>query len=155
MPSAVGDLVLTTDGSALTGVYVGRPLDGVRLGDRCDEGPLGMACEQLAAYFAGELREFDVPLAPRGTRFQRRVWEAARRVPYGATTTYGALAERVGSPSAAQAVGAASARNPISIMIPCHRVTTSAGRSGGDAAGVERKRFLLALERQGGAGRSS
>jgi methylated-DNA-[protein]-cysteine S-methyltransferase len=115
-----------------------------------DDDPLLVeAARQLTAYFAGELQEFDLPLRPGGTAFQERVWAELRRVGYGQTATYGELAERLGlSKGASRAVGAANGRNPIGIVIPCHRVVGAAGSMSGYAGGVERKRLLLGLEQE-------
>lgn len=108
---------------------------------------LRMATEELAAYFAGELREFSLPLAPEGSPFDLRVWEALRRVPYGQTVSYAGLAELIGAPRAARAVGGANGRNRLMIVLPCHRVVASGGGLGGYACGLERKRWLLDHER--------
>jgi methylated-DNA-[protein]-cysteine S-methyltransferase len=102
---------------------------------------------QLEEYFAGERRNFDVRLAPEGTEFQRRVWSELVKIPYGQTISYGELASRVGNPNAARAVGAANGRNPISIIIPCHRVVGSSGRLTGYGGGLPVKVGLLELER--------
>ena len=108
--------------------------------------PLQETCaRQLAEYFAGARRVFDVPLRPRGTPFQQRVWAALRTIPYGETRTYGEIAAAVGSPRAARAVGGAIHRNPVLILIPCHRVVGRAGLTG-FRAGLEMKRLLLAAE---------
>lgn len=142
-----------TDG-VLSGLYMDvdnrhRP-PAASLG-RADERVLGAEVEQLAAYFAGELRDFDVPLALAGTPFQVAVWRALRSVPFGATVTYTGLAAMVGRDArAARAVGAANGSNPVSIIVPCHRVVGAAGGLTGYAWGVERKRWLLDWE----AGRS-
>ena len=122
---------------------------GREVGDRRDDDPLlAEAARQLSAYFAGELQEFDLPLRPGGTPFQERVWAELRRVGYGQTATYGELAERLGmSKGASRAVGAANGRNPIGIVIPCHRVVGAKGSLSGYAGGVERKQLLLRLER--------
>lgn len=113
---------------------------------------------QVTAYFKGERRAFDLPLAPRGTPFQRRTWRALLRIPYGTTVSYGDLARRLGSPGASRAVGRANATNPIAVVVPCHRVIGSDGTMTGYGGGVERKRRLLELERSraaaGPAGRS-
>lgn len=101
---------------------------------------------QLAAYFAGDLRAFDLPLHLEGTPFQRRVWAALCEIPYGQTVSYGELAARVGSPGASRAVGLANGRNPIAIVVPCHRVIAADGTLGGYGGGLERKRHLLDLE---------
>ena len=107
---------------------------------RCDE-----ARRQLDEYFAGKRRRFDLPLAPAGTDFQRRVWRALLEIPYGEAISYGELARRVGKPRAARAVGAANGANPIAIIIPCHRVVGASG-IGGYAGGLNIKRHLLSLE---------
>jgi methylated-DNA-[protein]-cysteine S-methyltransferase len=110
---------------------------------------LVQAARELAEYFAGDRRDFDVPVGPPGTPFQQAVWAELRRVPYGTTTTYGALAARLGSPGAVRAVGSANGRNPVAVLVPCHRVVGSDGNLRGYAGGVERKRALLDLERSG------
>jgi methylated-DNA-[protein]-cysteine S-methyltransferase len=107
---------------------------------------LAGAREQLSAYFAGELQEFTLPLAPDGTSFQRTVWSALQRIPFGATTSYGALAASLGVPGAARAVGSANRLNPLAIVVPCHRVIGSDGKLTGYAGGLERKSYLLAHE---------
>ena len=104
------------------------------------------AAAQLHAYFARDLREFDLPLAPRGTPFQRRVWAAVSAIPYGATATYSEIATEVCTPAARRAVGAANGRNPLPVIVPCHRVIGAAGALTGYGGGLERKRLLLALE---------
>jgi methylated-DNA-[protein]-cysteine S-methyltransferase len=121
------------------------------IGDRDDTDPLLVeAARQLRAYFARELKEFDLPLRPGGTPFQERVWEQLRLIGYGETATYGEIAARLGlNRGASRAVGAANGRNPIGIVIPCHRVVGVAGSLSGYAGGVERKQLLLQLERDG------
>lgn len=111
-----------------------------------DDAALAGAASQLGAYFAGELCAFDLPLAPRGTNFQQSVWRALRAIPYGETTTYAKIAERIGKPRAVRAVGAANGANPIPIVIPCHRVIGSSGSMTGFGGGIDVKRQLLALE---------
>jgi len=101
---------------------------------------------QLAAYFAGELMEFDLPLAPKGTDFQKGVWKALVEIPYGETRSYSEIAQRVGKPAAMRAVGAANGRNPIGIIVPCHRVIGSSGKLVGYGGGLPMKRMLLDLE---------
>jgi methylated-DNA-[protein]-cysteine S-methyltransferase len=101
---------------------------------------------QLDAYFAGELQRFELPLAPRGTEFQRSVWAALLEIPYGSTSTYSELAAAIGRPSACRAVGAANGRNPLAVVVPCHRVIGAAGGLTGYGGGLQRKRLLLALE---------
>lgn len=124
-------------------VSAGRPV-----GDRDDAHPLLVeAVRQLKAYFAGDLKEFDLPLDPQGTSFQRSVWDELRRVGYGETASYGEVARRLGmTPAASRAVGLANGRNPIPIVIPCHRVVGANGTLTGYAGGVERKQTLLDLE---------
>ncbi|MEU3269994.1 methylated-DNA--[protein]-cysteine S-methyltransferase [Saccharomonospora sp. NPDC006951] len=152
--SPLGPLTLVGDddragGVTLTGLYLERQLyrpGDDSFGERATE-PFGGVIEQLAAYFAGELTEFDVRLALRGTPFQRRVWAMLREIPYGGTVSYGRLAHRMGKPGAARAVGLANGKNPVSIIVPCHRVVGASGQLTGYGGGVERKRHLLALER--------
>lgn len=124
-----------------------RP-DGLPLGDRADDDPLlREAVRQLAAYFARELKEFDLPLAPVGTDFQVRVWTALQAIPYGEVATYGEVARGLGMTGhAARAVGLANGRNPIPVVIPCHRVVGASGALTGYGGGMARKQFLLELE---------
>ncbi|WP_375739580.1 methylated-DNA--[protein]-cysteine S-methyltransferase [Pseudomonas boanensis] len=103
-------------------------------------------CRQLDHYFSGRLRRFDLRLAPRGTSFQQRVWQALQSIPYGTTTSYGELAQRIGNPKSVRAVGTANGANPIAIIIPCHRVIGRDGSLTGYAGGLERKALLLKLE---------
>ncbi len=146
----VGELVVTSDGDSLTSVRFEEHAHIAPLAGRSqrDEraAPLAEAKRQLAAYFAGELRVFSLPLAPRGSDFQRKVWAALGEIPFGATSTYGALARRLGAPNHARAVGHANGRNPLSIFVPCHRVVGASGALTGYAGGVERKRWLLVHE---------
>ena len=109
--------------------------------------PFGEVIRQLNSYFAGELQQFDLPLAPAGTPFQLRVWEALRSIPFGQTISYGELARRIGQPTAVRAVGAANGRNPLPIVIPCHRVIGSDGSLTGFGGGLPAKKHLLALEK--------
>lgn len=104
------------------------------------------ASQQLDAYWAGELFDFDLPLAPGGTPFQNKVWAALRTIPYGKTASYGDIAKKIGSPTASRAVGAANGRNPIAIVVPCHRVIGANGTLTGYAGGLDMKRQLLAHE---------
>jgi methylated-DNA-[protein]-cysteine S-methyltransferase len=151
IPSPVGALLLTTNGMALTGIWF-EPHDQMDRWTRCmqrdDEHPVLLrACAQLAEYFAGQRREFDLPLAPAGTRFQLRVWDALRAIPYGRTTSYGQIARQIGLlPSASRAVGTANGSNPIPIIVPCHRVIGADGSLTGYGGGLDRKRLLLDLE---------
>lgn len=152
--SPVGPLTLVDEQGALAGLYMHEQKhlpDRSRLGDRDDRVQPALR-EQLPAYFAGELREFDVPVSLTGTPFQQAVWSALRRVPYGTTWTYADLAVALGRPTAVRAVGAANGRNPACLVVPCHRVVGSSGSLTGYAGGVERKAFLLDLERRVAAG---
>ena len=109
---------------------------------------LDRAAEQLAEYFAGTRSEFDLPLAPRGTPFQQRAWAALREIPYGTTISYGEQARRLGDPNKSRAIGAANGRNPIPIVVPCHRVIGTNGKLTGFAGGLDVKAWLLAHERR-------
>ena len=153
MNSPLGTLRLIGDGSVLTGILMeGEKHPPAGSADaRFDEAPFQSAREQLAAYFAGELREFDLPIEAAGTPFQRRVWRALLDIPYGDTESYGGLARRIGNPNACRAVGLANGRNPIPIIVPCHRVIGSDGSLTGYGGGIERKRWLLAHEARIGA----
>ncbi|MQY12573.1 Methylated-DNA--protein-cysteine methyltransferase [Streptomyces sp. RB5] len=154
--SPVGPLTLVADDDHLTGLYMTgqrhRPAEetfGVR-GDPADE-PFASAAAQLTAYFAGERTTFDLPLRLAGTEFQQRVWEQLRAIPYGETISYGELAERVGNPAASRAVGLANGKNPVGIIVPCHRVVGANGSMTGYGGGLERKRYLLGFESTGKA----
>lgn len=149
LPSPLGTLLLLGDGTALTGLYMPDQKHRPPLPPSCrrDDGAFREARAQLRAYFAGELRDFDLPLAARGSGFQQRVWSALRGIPYGGTETYGGLAARIGSARASRAVGLANGRNPIGIVVPCHRVIGAGGALTGYGGGVERKRWLLEHER--------
>lgn len=144
--SPVGHLVLTSDGSALTGVLFDADVDPSWSTTPC--AVLDRTAEQLGEYFAGARTDFDLPLAPAGTPFQRSTWLALREIPYAETINYGQLALRVGNPKAARAVGLANGRNPISIVVPCHRVIGADGSLTGYGGGLDRKRLLLDLERR-------
>jgi len=145
MDTPIGTLWLEANGAGLSAVAFQGPA-----GARSDDPLLREAEEQLRAYFAGELTRFELPLSPRGTEFQQRVWDAVAQVPYGETTTYSALAAAIGRPAACRAVGAANGRNPLAIVIPCHRVVGSSGGLTGYGGGLDRKRALLDLEAAGG-----
>jgi methylated-DNA-[protein]-cysteine S-methyltransferase len=146
MESPVGVLRLVSDGQALTSLLFDPPDEPV--GERDDANPvLAEARAQLEAYFAGDRKDFDLPLAATGTPFQQRVWAALREIGYGETATYGEIARRLGlPPGASRAVGTANGRNPIAIVVPCHRVIGSNGKLVGYAGGLERKERLLSLE---------
>jgi len=137
----LGTLWLSGDGGRLSGVAFAAARR-----TRSAEPLFAEAEAQLHAYFAGELERFDLPLAPRGTEFQRRVWDALGEIPYGSTTTYSGLAAAIGRPGACRAVGAANGRNPLPVIVPCHRVIGAAGALTGYGGGLERKRTLLDLE---------
>ncbi|GAB2995487.1 methylated-DNA--[protein]-cysteine S-methyltransferase [Amycolatopsis acidiphila] len=147
--SPIGELTLVADDQALIGLYFEghrrRPRLTAGLGPRTGEG-FEAPMAQLKEYFAGHRRTFDLELAPRGTPFEQRVWSLLTRIPHGQTRTYGELAAALGEPGAAQAVGNANGWNPISIIVPCHRVVGASGRLTGYAGGLARKRFLLDLE---------
>lgn len=146
-PSPIGDLLLMSNGRELTGLYAlpHKNAPAAEAMERRDELFAGVT-DQLDRYWRGELREFSVPVAPEGTPFQQRVWAALMDIPFGKTESYGRLAARIGAPGAARAVGGANSRNPISIVIPCHRVIGSTGVLTGYAGGLSRKEQLLALE---------
>ena len=146
--SPVGALTLVDEDGALAGVWMTdqRHLPGVEAAGHRDDTVLPQLREQLAAYWERQLRTFDVPLVKQGTDFQQIVWAALRRIPYGETWSYGRLAVEVGQPTASRAVGMANGRNPVGIVVPCHRVIGSTGSLVGYGGGLERKKFLLALE---------
>jgi methylated-DNA-[protein]-cysteine S-methyltransferase len=144
--SPIGAIRLIAREDTLTGVFMLKHKygpDGFPEEDRGRSPVLDEAARQLAAYFEGSLRDFDVPLAPEGSDFQRQVWDELLRIPFGETTSYLALAKRIGDARHVRAVGTANGRNPISIMIPCHRVVGSDGSLVGYGGGLERKRWLL------------
>lgn len=151
MGSPVGDLRIVERDGAVVAIEFSPfrpPADGRPLGEQSDDHPvLAEAVRQLRAYFDGELREFDLPLAPVGTDFQQRVWAALSQIPHGETASYGEVAARLGMTNAAsRAVGLANGRNPIPIVVPCHRVIGANGTLTGYAGGLERKQVLLGLE---------
>jgi methylated-DNA-[protein]-cysteine S-methyltransferase len=148
--SPLGRLLLSTDGEALTGIYMHSP-DGPAPEMRdwvCDAGAgaLPQTARQLEESFGGKRRDFDLPMRLAGTEFQRRVWQHLTDIRYGQTMSYGELARRVGNPKASRAVGLANGRNPIPILVPCHRVIGADGSLTGYGGGLERKRWLLAHE---------
>jgi len=149
LDSPIGELLLVGDGSAISGLYMQDGATGRAVEDGwiAAEGPFAEPRRQLDQYFAGDRTEFDLPLAPAGTPFQLSVWDALRRIPYGETRSYREIAEAIGRPSATRAVGAANGRNPIAVIVPCHRVIGADGSLTGFGGGIERKRLLLDLER--------
>jgi methylated-DNA-[protein]-cysteine S-methyltransferase len=142
--SPVGPLLLSGDGETLTGLGFLR--GGVPAGWRRDDARFAAERAQLDEYFAGERTSFDFPMRLEGAQFDQRVWQELERIPYGTTVTYGEIAERIGRPGRARAVGAANGRNPIAIVVPCHRVIGAGGKLTGYGGGLERKRELLVLE---------
>jgi methylated-DNA-[protein]-cysteine S-methyltransferase len=165
MKSPVGPLLLLSDGAHLTGLYMseyrygpsgGSGLDvwgiqsdhrdGEHWSERDEAEPFPETRRQLAAYFEGRLTEFDLPLSMEGSDFQRNVWNLLTEIPYGTTTTYGELAKRLGNPNGSRAVGSANGHNPISIIVPCHRVIGSNGKLTGYGGGLPRKAALLDFE---------
>lgn len=147
-----GQIRLTSDGEALTSVYfTGQRHEPETHPEwvRNDDLPLlRQAGEELREYFSGKRTTFDVPLKPSGTPFQERVWEALCGIPYGETISYGELARRVGNPAASRAVGLANGKNPLGIIVPCHRVIGASGKLVGYGGGLDRKQRLLDLEAQ-------
>ncbi|HLN48259.1 MAG TPA: methylated-DNA--[protein]-cysteine S-methyltransferase [Steroidobacteraceae bacterium] len=150
LDSPIGPLLLCSDGAALTGLYMDSPdrpsLDGGDWTEDASADPLPQAVRQLREYFEGKRHEFDLPMRLAGTVFQQRVWRSLTEIPYGETWSYGQLAKRIGNPNASRAVGLANGRNPISILVPCHRVIGADGSLTGYGGGLERKRWLLAHE---------
>jgi methylated-DNA-[protein]-cysteine S-methyltransferase len=165
MKSPVGPILLLSNGTHLTGLYMseyrhgpsghsgldgwgiyGGDPDGDRWVERDEVEPFPEAKRQLEAYFEGRLIEFELPLSMEGSKFQRNVWDLLMEIPYGTTTTYGELARRLGNPNGSRAVGSANGRNPISIIVPCHRVIGSDGKLTGYGGGLPRKAALLDFE---------
>ncbi len=146
--SPLGELLLLGDGAALHGLAMqaGSKPRTVHPGWQWEPTAFTAEVRQLHEYFNGERMSFELELEPRGTLFQRRVWDALLQIAYGETMTYGELAGRIGSPTAARAVGAANGANPIAVIIPCHRLVGASGALTGYAGGVDRKRALLELE---------
>ncbi|TLS44983.1 methylated-DNA--[protein]-cysteine S-methyltransferase [Streptomyces montanus] len=146
--SPYGPLTLVATDGTLSGLYMTdqrhRPPEET-FGEP-DDTPFGEVMDELRAYFAGELKEFTVPLRLDGTPFQRSVWEQLRKIPYGETRTYGALADALGSPKASRAVGLANGKNPVGIIVPCHRVVGADGSLTGYGGGLDRKQRLLDFE---------
>ncbi|WP_326953218.1 MULTISPECIES: methylated-DNA--[protein]-cysteine S-methyltransferase [unclassified Amycolatopsis] len=150
--SPCGPLTLVAQGDALCGLYMvqqrHRP-DELTFGEPDPGAKIFVRAEtELKEYFAGQRHEFEVPLTFVGTPFQQRVWAALRDIPYGSTTSYGELADRLGQPTASRAVGLANGKNPVSIIVPCHRVVGASGSLTGYGGGLERKRYLLDFEQE-------
>jgi methylated-DNA-[protein]-cysteine S-methyltransferase len=148
--SPLGRMFVQGDGEFVMGLFMPqhKGWSGPDESWRQSDATFAVVREQLGEYFAGERREFDVPIKLAGTPFQQRVWQELVRIPFGTTITYGELAERVGKPEASRAVGNANGRNPISILVPCHRVIGSNGKLTGYAGGVDKKKWLLGWERR-------
>jgi methylated-DNA-[protein]-cysteine S-methyltransferase len=154
--SPIGRLMLTSDGTALTGLYMNlyrnKPSKLPGLGNDWIQNatidPLPAAARQLKEYFAGKRREFDLPMRMEGTEFQRRVWRELTKIPFGETRSYGQLAKRLNNPNGSRAVGLANGRNPIAIIVPCHRVIGADGSLTGFGGGLDRKEWLLTHEGQ-------
>lgn len=150
LATPLGTLVATASGGALSGLYYegGRhaPAVGPDWIEDADAAPLRECARQIREYLGGARTTFDIALAPVGSEFQRRVWREIARIPYGETITYAELASRAGAPGSARAAGAATGRNPVSIIVPCHRVVGSDGSLTGYAGGVQRKARLLEIE---------
>jgi methylated-DNA-[protein]-cysteine S-methyltransferase len=146
----LGTLLATAEGDTLTGLYFegGRhaPEASPEWTEDAACAPLKRCARQIADYLDGKRKDFDLPMTPSGTAFQQRVWREIARIPYGKTITYAELAKRAGSPGSARAAGAATGRNPLSIIVPCHRVVGSSGSLTGYAGGLDRKARLLRLE---------
>ena len=152
VPSPVGPLLLVGDGARLTGLFMTKQRHHPVIESPTeDPEAYADAVTQLDEWFAGERREFDLALAPRGSAFQKQVWDVLRQIPFGDTMTYGEVAARVGRPGSARAIGAAVGRNPIGIVVPCHRVVGASGALTGYAGGLDRKKWLLDHEKAVGA----
>ncbi|HWD17633.1 MAG TPA: methylated-DNA--[protein]-cysteine S-methyltransferase [Verrucomicrobiae bacterium] len=150
IPSPVGKLLLTADESALTGVhFADRDVSAARRNGATDAGHpiLKKAAQQLAEYFAGKRTAFSIPWRLAGTTFQEKIWQEIARIPYGKTISYSELAARAGSERAVRAAGTSTGRNPVAIIIPCHRVMGKSGGLCGFGGGLDKKRFLLKLEK--------
>lgn len=154
LDSPIGRLMLTSDGAAVTGLYMNLyrnkpaklPTSSAEWMQNATIDPLPAAVRQLKEYFAGKRREFDLPLRPHGTDFQQRVWRELIKIPFGETRSYGQLARRLNNPNASRAVGLANGRNPIAIIVPCHRVIGADGSLTGFGGGIDRKQWLLSHE---------
>jgi methylated-DNA-[protein]-cysteine S-methyltransferase len=150
LDSPVGPLTLVAVDGVLARLHMDRQRyapDPASFGPR-DDGPFAEAARQLEDYFAGTRTGFELDLALAGTPFQQRVWQELRAIPYGETVSYGQLADRIGQPTASRAVGLANGRNPVGIIVPCHRVVGADGSLTGYGGGIERKRYLLAHEQR-------
>ncbi len=151
LASPIGDLLLTSDGRSLTGLYLkGQkhfPTITADWQTSLEADPFPQVAPQLSEYFSNQRQSFNLPLAPTGTDFQKQVWQQLHDIPFGQTVSYGVLAQSLGQPNASRAVGAANGRNPISIIVPCHRVVAADGKLTGYAGGMKRKQWLLRHEK--------
>jgi methylated-DNA-[protein]-cysteine S-methyltransferase len=150
LDTPLGPMLVRGDGDFLTGLFMPshKGMPGPDASWHRTDAPFAAVRAQLAEYFAGIRQEFDVPLKLGGTPFQQRVWQELTRIPFGVTITYAELAKRVSKPAAARAVGHANGRNPVAILVPCHRVIGANGKLTGYAAGTDKKQWLLAWERR-------
>ena len=150
LQSSIGRLLLTSDGDSLTGLYMDIPSRNPKLDSGWTElptgGPLPEATRQLQEYFTGKRQMFDLPLKLHGTEFQMRVWTQLTKIPFGETWSYGQLAKTLDNPNASRAVGLANGRNPIAVIVPCHRVIGADGSLTGFGGGIPRKQWLLRHE---------
>ena len=146
MNTALGALLIKANSSAITSIHFLQ--DNETVPELLSNGHINQCITELSEYFAGKRSRFDVPLAPNGTPFQQSVWGALSDIPYGKTCSYGEIAQKIGNPKAARAIGMANNRNPIPIIIPCHRVLGSNGHLTGYAGGLENKSYLLNLENE-------
>jgi methylated-DNA-[protein]-cysteine S-methyltransferase len=148
--SPIGQLLLTSDGESLTGLYMGTPSKSPQLdsdwAEKPNAAPLSEVARQLEQYFAGNRKVFDLPLKMEGTEFQKRVWRQLTKIPFGETWSYGQLAKRLENPNGSRAVGLANGRNPIAVIVPCHRVIGADGSLTGFGGGIPRKQWLLSHE---------
>ena len=143
-PTNLGDITITCTQDAITAIHLGTPINTT--GENVRTALMDKAFQEITEYLEGKRKTFAVPLAPNGTAFQQKVWSALRTIPYGETRSYSEIAEMIGNPKACRAVGMANNKNPIIIMIPCHRIIGKNGSLVGYACGLEKKEYLLNLE---------
>ncbi|MFW1677006.1 methylated-DNA--[protein]-cysteine S-methyltransferase [Pontibacter sp. JAM-7] len=146
MNTALGTLLIKANDDAVTSIHFMR--DGETVPELVSNPVTDLCIQQLSEYFGGQRNRFTLPLRPQGTPFQQQVWQALQDIPYGLTCSYGDLARKIGNPRAARAIGMANNRNPIPILIPCHRVIGSKGQLTGYSGGLSQKNYLLSLEQQ-------
>jgi methylated-DNA-[protein]-cysteine S-methyltransferase len=158
LDSPIGPLLIAGDAHAVAQISFpqnGKPVRPEPEWTESAKGPVGEAMRQLREYFSGRRKDFDLPLAPSGTAFQKTVWRQLQEIPYAATISYGELAKRVGNPNASRAVGAANGKNPLPIVVPCHRVIGASGKLVGFGGGLPIKQALLEIEAQASASRAA